>query len=417
MTLIECFDKYSTNNIAASLYLRPDRLILLGERTAVEPQIPRYQSILAGRRIPCTVEHCPVPLTDVDAMVRQFSQLLKQDEEYVIDIAGGEEQTIWAVGAAMTQLPAAVQEHITLQKLDPLSGKPQILRGKKSLPGQPVQLKISELLYLSGGALYPDTAQPDPAYTARDLDGLWALVCRDPRNWNKAIAALRELESKSEDDMQVSIPLSTVRDRIDHFDHKLTLVRQLLQDLHGCGAIVDHSRENCLAYRYRSPLMRACTQKAGNVLEHKAFLEARMLQADGDAFFHDCRMSVQIDWDGHIPTTLYPTKETRNEIDLVLIRGTVPLFVSCKNGDIGEAELYKLDTVADRFGGPYAKKMLIATDLGSAKLSASDSLAQRCKDMNIMMIRNAAQLSRKGWQEIFLSAMQDPTNASENHRR
>ena len=44
-------------------------------------------------------------------------------------------------------------------------------------------------------------------------------------------------------------------------------------------------------------------------------------------------------------------QETKNEIDVMLMRGVVPVFVSCKNGAVKMDELYKLDTVAQRFGG------------------------------------------------------------------
>ncbi|MDP4118589.1 MAG: DUF1887 family CARF protein, partial [Bacillota bacterium] len=51
-----------------------------------------------------------------------------------------------------------------------------------------------------------------------------------------------------------------------------------------------------------------------------------------------------------------------NEIDVVFMHGYIPVFVSCKNGKIGDSELYKFKIVAERFGGPYAKKILIAAE-------------------------------------------------------
>ena len=59
--------------------------------------------------------------------------------------------------------------------------------------------------------------------------------------------------------------------------------------------------------------------------------------------------------------TIFPRPATK--IDVILMHGTTLLFISCKNGNIGEEELYKLHTVAERFGGPYVRKMLIATNL------------------------------------------------------
>jgi hypothetical protein len=96
--------------------------------------------------------------------------------------------------------------------------------------------------------------------------------------------------------------------------------------------------------------------------------------------------------------------ETRNEMDLILVRGVVPLFVSCKNGDVDEDELYKLHTVAHRFGGSHARKMLIATDLDRKKPSSVRAFVQRAKDMDIYVVKDAAALSGSGWQRVFVEA-------------
>lgn len=57
-------------------------------------------------------------------------------------------------------------------------------------------------------------------------------------------------------------------------------------------------------------------------------------------------------------------KDTENEIDVVLMKGLTLIFISCKNGQVDDDELYKLESVTNRFGGLYAKKVLIATYLG-----------------------------------------------------
>ncbi|MBP3941350.1 MAG: hypothetical protein J6D00_07675, partial [Christensenellaceae bacterium] len=99
--------------------------------------------------------------------------------------------------------------------------------------------------------------------------------------------------------------------------------------------------------------------------------------------------------------------ETRNEIDILLMRGVTPLFISCKNGSIGEEELYKLNTVALRFGSPLAKKMLIATDLEDRNSMSGKAFIQRARDMGIYVVPNAAELSRREWAEELQKAMEN----------
>ena len=49
-------------------------------------------------------------------------------------------------------------------------------------------------------------------------------------------------------------------------------------------------------------------------------------------------------------------------------------------------ELYKLNTVAERFGGTYSKKVLITTALDDSL--QSEYLRARAKDMNIRLVEN-----------------------------
>mgnify|MGYP002514930257 CR=1 FL=1 len=113
-------------------------------------------------------------------------------------------------------------------------------------------------------------------------------------------------------------------------------------------------------------------------------MTAKEIAYKEQGFYDDIDVGVIVDWDADDSRN---TVDTRNEIDVMLMRDLVPVFISCKNGDIGEEELYKLHTVATRFGGPHVRKMLIATKLSQYKVPKSrDSLMQRAKDMDILTV-------------------------------
>ena len=108
-------------------------------------------------------------------------------------------------------------------------------------------------------------------------------------------------------------------------------------------------------------------------------------------------------WDGKDEKGRGRTPDTCNEVDVVLMHGLTPVFVSCKNGNVDENELYKLHTVAHWFGGPYAKKMLVATDLNWAENRA---LIYRAQDMGIRIVTDGADRSSSQWAEAFRSAVE-----------
>ena len=116
----------------------------------------------------------------------------------------------------------------------------------------------------------------------------------------------------------------------------------------------------------------------------KVFLSALEAQEnDGSKTYSDAMNGVYIDWDGEI-SAQQDGYDTRNEIDVIMMHGMVPVFVSCKNGYIDKEELYKLNTVATRFGGKYAKKVLIATSLNDS--DSSNYFRQRAEDMGIRLV-------------------------------
>lgn len=94
-------------------------------------------------------------------------------------------------------------------------------------------------------------------------------------------------------------------------------------------------------------------------MEMYAFLKERY-ENDVD----DCRVGVHIDWDGIMHKSA--GKDVLNEIDIMSIKNNLPTFISCKIGNVDQMALYELETVANRFGGKYAKKVLvIAKDMAS----------------------------------------------------
>lgn len=73
-----------------------------------------------------------------------------------------------------------------------------------------------------------------------------------------------------------------------------------------------------------------------------------------------------------------------NEIDVLSLTGYVPTFISCKSGKMGAQQtlhaLYELDTVAKRFGGKYAKKILVTVkELGDVYMERASEMGIEIK--------------------------------------
>lgn len=408
MTLIECFDRSVIENIVGCLHLQPNKLIFLGDEQQMSQTAQRYRSFLATRGMYTAIQLRHVRMDKMEAIAAALSDIVTTEKECVIDVTGGDERVLMAVGAMLAQLDERQRRTVSVQKFDLQTGFAQDCDGDGSvIKGKPVKLTVQELVSLHGGIIHPSSEQLARHHTPRDLQTLWELARSEPRTWNRRISILSEFESRADSKTQVFLPLNLIQHGIKQYDEKFTALMALLQKFQERGIIYGlHSRTNSLSYTYAGDLVRCCTLKAGNILEIKTLFEARSLEENGKPYFDDCQMGVHIDWDGIVHPSTNRIPETRNEIDLILTRGLTPLFISCKNGDIGEEELYKLHTVASRFGGPFARKMLIATHLERKNPFSDRAFIQRARDMGIYLVPDAAALSKAEWQQIFISAMQ-----------
>ena len=405
MTLIECFTASHIDNIAACLRLCPDKMVIVGDATEMAASVERYKKLFKKRNIPVKISTEDVQGKDISDICTVLAKLVRATDECVIDVSGGDEPVILAVGAVLASLDQETLQRIRIEKYDhDENAVLDCINDNRKIPYRAVKLTVEELIDLHNGHLVPDTFQPPADCRPRDLRGLWHIVSREPRDWNRTIMLLNEFESRSDSKMHVYLQ-SQHQAAISDLAEKEPVIRDFLAELENCGVIEDRSSRYALEYIYSSSMLRYCTKKAGNLLEVKTLLEGRSVLENGAPYFQNCQMSVQIDWNEEDRDADRQSPVTRNEIDVILMHNTTPLFISCKNGNVDEEELYKLHTVAQRFGGPYARKMLIATDLEHKSTAASRSLVQRAWDMDIFLVTDAAELTQDEWRKIFKKAM------------
>jgi len=79
-----------------------------------------------------------------------------------------------------------------------------------------------------------------------------------------------------------------------------------------------------------------------------------------------CNVKVHTNFNGNahrdarLRVSTIPRHEIKNEIDVLAIRNGVPVFIECKAGKITAATVNNLYSMAERYGGRYAQKLLIS---------------------------------------------------------
>lgn len=405
MTVIECFARDPIENIATCLSLKPDRLVLVGEADKLQNCDERYKSFLSGKGLKdVRVSLAYVKENDLQDAVLVLSDIVEKGDDCVLDLWGGEEYILAAAGIIYERYKKT--HSISIQQFCSDKGMFCDLDGDGFVASGTIpKITVKELISLYGGVVSPLKQQPERKYTAADIAPLWSIVTKNPRAWNKKISCLGEFEKHAgatPDSLSVRINFAQIKNSVSDFTQKKQHFDELISELSACGAVKVHRNDfDNYHYSYKNLLIGHCLNGAGNLLEYKTLFDGRALKQNGTDFFNDCLMGVNIDWDGVVHPSYSPIKDTKNEIDCIFMHGLVPLFISCKNGKIGEAELYKLNTVAERFGGKHAKKMLVTTNFHADSEDTRRSVIQRAADMGIKFVPDIADLNSQDWHNLL----------------
>jgi hypothetical protein len=165
----------------------------------------------------------------------------------------------------------------------------------------------------------------------------------------------------------------------------------MLQELEKYGLIYDLKVEDDkISLTFKNTKIKRCLTVSGQILELMIAAKMRALtDSKGERIYNDVRVGVVVDWDAFDEES--PIR-TVNEIDIMATRGARPIFISCKNGNFDANETYKLNTVSERFGAQYAKKVLITTELDKLGDKAA-YLRARMIDMDIDLLEDVDAIS------------------------
>lgn len=405
MTYIEFFDRVSSENISACLTYAPDRVIYIGDNSKLmNKHIEYYDRVFKGRGQNIEFSCKTIPKNNLEKSVEVLTELVEAYDDCVFDINGGDEIFNVALGIVFAQNPDKnLQIHRFNLKNNVMCDCDK--DGNTVYKNAPM-LTVEENIRIYGGDIVYGGVSEEQTYAwdltrdfIKDIDAIWSVCRADPRLWNTQIGVFEAVEAVgavSDDGLTTVAEISLIEIYLSKRKASYKLIRGLVNHLAKCGLVKVSENLGKLTLSYKNAQIKRCLTKAGQALEMKVYAVAKGLKTEkGELVYNDAVNGVVIDWDGELhDEETENVYDTENEIDILLMHGVVPVFISCKNGAVGSDELYKLSTVAERFGGHYAKKALVTASI-SFMGEAAEYLRQRAIDMGIILIENAHQLDDK----------------------
>ena len=180
--------------------------------------------------------------------------------------------------------------------------------------------------------------------------------------------------------------LHIVLNRVQELSERILKIFKMLESQ---GFIQDFAFENKkISFICKELFVKEMLAVKGSWLEMYVYILAKQ-----SGLFSEVYQSVMIGWDLEVR----PKFNVENEIDVVLMKQGVPVFVSCKMTNPKPDALNEIFALANSFGGYGAIPALVTS---SDVKKRSQTLWNRCVEMGVTII-DCQKLNRQGMQEFF----------------
>ncbi len=382
--LIELYDEDMSENLISLSLRKYDRVVYMffNENGPSNRARSLLQSVIR-RRIGIEADFWAVKERSVDAAYSTLCALIKGEAHYCIDLTGGDELFIAAVGMLIKERSGreartdGAQTAFSVHSCNIPTRREDLHFGRFPDAGErPAAFTFEDIILLNGGKMLEEGgAEPDttPDMLRKEIIQLWHALRDMPTEWNR-FCSLSYVEGTLPDEKgQISRRFSKSDDA--------AVSERVMQRLSKRGFISNYRIDGSeLVYALSGKAhTRNLYLMAGTVLEMYTALAA----AD-TGLFRECHTEVLLDYDGIVSGK---PADPVNELDVTLMYGILPVFISCKNTTVTKEFLYEIRTMADHFGGRYAVAMMVTSR------ETPEPVRERAKEMNVALVDNVQDLT------------------------
>lgn len=398
MTIIEFFNKTAIENILSALVCQPERVIYIGySNRQMRAAIEVYGEVLRSRCVDTELSFVNVNRNDLRAITDALEKLVLEHDDCVFNLDGGEELYLVACGKLVERYPDRLQLHRfnvrnnTILDCDADGNDQQT---------DTIAIRVEENIRIYGGRVIFSDERPGTTQRwvfneafREDIRALWEVCRTDTRSWNRLVSTLGMLQNQHPAAEETPLTFRFPQNPHGVEKEDFAQLKQLLRSLAGHG-LVQGLWEDAegLRFTYKNQQILHILEKSGTALELYVTTVARGLIDDDERVYNDALSGVWLDWDGVSQPPFVP--DVYNEVDVLLMHGATPVFISCKSGMMEVDELYKLSTVANRFGDKYARMALVTTSLSDLG-DKGKYIRARAREMGITVVDDVDSLSER----------------------
>ncbi|MBO4325835.1 MAG: hypothetical protein J5950_01015 [Clostridia bacterium] len=390
--LIELYDNDALENIISLQLSRYDKLVFMCFKDSDPDQKKRavIRDIITSHT-GTEVLFEEASEKNIDSAIKAFDSLLERfpDSFFVADMTGGDEIFIAALSRFVSNGNVS---RFSVHKSDVNKGSLTWMMGAQEPVCAPEEIALpfsfSDIIKLYGGAVigsWPEEFSTIMAKKRYEILRVWNAVKDMSADWNK-FCSISYVNGVDPDE-------NGVISRKFSKENEITTSERIMQRLEKRGIVKNYEvSRNYLKYKLQpSAETTDLYISSGTALEMYTALAAA-----GTGLFRECYTKVLLDCDGIISKW---GSDPTNELDVTIMYGFVPIFISCKNTEPTKEFLYEIKTMADHFGGKYGLPMLVSSK------PAFQPVRERAKEMHIMLIDDVQSLSLKEFRAAIIKTI------------
>ncbi|MBR0090097.1 MAG: hypothetical protein IJP92_00125 [Lachnospiraceae bacterium] len=369
----EFLSEQPIENVITCLNFRFDKVVFFGYTDTVRKMKKQTRDFLTGHCGVSEVLFFQMKQHDLQQVTEGIRERVREERsagnKVFFDTTGGEPLLLLAFGIMSREMKVPVhsyevKEKAKLHLLESTSGESV----REIVPEQKIRLDLDMFIRMYGASIEPRRKRKDfPTVDIREIEDetfrqmiprIWNMWKKYAGVWTDFSDFLKKAHQYGAGlryEMTTQQALGIIRTiQATHGGFTPKIAKAMLEEFHKAGVLGEYrwnENKQKLLFAYSSLAVKKCLSDSGSILE--LYVGQQELEHSDD-----CRVGVRIDWDGDPHDN--PEYDVENEIDVLTLKGYSLCFISCKIGNVSKVALYELFTVANRFGGDYSKKRLVA---------------------------------------------------------
>lgn len=355
--LINQLDSHNEVNILATKRFNPEEVIFIYNENdeALMNSLKKYYETYLPENI---LKKIVMKEGDLKSLSRSINE--NKNKNIIVNLTGGSRiNSLELLNICKDNCIKAVYIDIKNKKLYEFDNKIEVINEEYE------DLELDKLLKASGGEVINDSTELS---NKKDLVLLTKKIYKNLAIWHKYKQKLYESNifiHNAERPKEIKINLSLLE------NEEKVLLNKILKNLKDIKGIeyFNESSEEVKVY-FKNEYLKSFIFKSGTWLEvatNNIINEIKEID--------EVKSGVMFLWNDK-------SKVVRNEVDVIAVKDSIPICISCKDSDkYNEDALNELDVYSKQIGGKNAYKILVAT-----KEPIKSAVKDRAKEMGINLI-------------------------------